>query len=176
MNLPKRTGRNGPFGASLLLVAGVLAYLIIPAPLRAMPAHLVVQLGEPVQQSQHFSIPVAVRANQGDSPAEDVVVRVTLDAGGEPEEAEFSVTYLPVVARAAAGPPWPAIPAERSRRALWGINPIIAARNCNERVFPQVRQQNLCDCWLPWALHRRRRHRRLGSERAGFRFSDILSW
>jgi uncharacterized protein (TIGR02588 family) len=96
MNLPKKNWLEWTvFGASVLLVAGVLAYLAYSSATQGdAPPDLVVQLGEPVQQSQHYSIPVAV-SNQGDNPAEDVVVRITLDTGGEPEESEFSVSYLP---------------------------------------------------------------------------------
>lgn len=96
MNLPKKNWLEWlVFGGSIVLVACLLAYLAYAGVVGGdAPPDLVVELGEPVQQTQHFSVPIVV-TNQGDIPAEDVVVQVTLDGSAAQEQAEFSVAYLP---------------------------------------------------------------------------------
>lgn len=96
MNLPKKNWLEWlVFGGSIVLVASLLAYLAYAGAAGGdAPPDLVVELGVPVQQTQYFSIPLAV-TNQGDIPAEDVVVQVTLEGDAKQEQAEVSVTYLP---------------------------------------------------------------------------------
>ena len=96
MNLPKKNWLEWlVFGSSIVLVAGLLGYLGYASLVTGdAPPDLVVELGAPVRQTQHFSVPIAV-TNQGDIPAEDVIVQLTLDTGATPEEAQFSVAYLP---------------------------------------------------------------------------------
>lgn len=96
MNLPKKNWLEWlVFGGSIVLVGCLLAYLAYAGVSGGdAPPDLVVELGAPMQQTQHFSIPILV-TNQGDIPAEDVVVQVTLDGSAKQEQAEFSVAYLP---------------------------------------------------------------------------------
>lgn len=96
MNLPKKNWLEWlVFSGSIVLVTGLLGYLVYAGATGGdTPPDLVVELGAPVRQTQHFSVPIVV-TNQGDIPAEDVVVQVTLDANAQQEQAEFSVSYLP---------------------------------------------------------------------------------
>ena len=83
------------FGLGLALVAGTLGYLVYDgATDEGRPPVVEVRLGEPRPTGHNFIVPVTVR-NHGDETAEGVAVEVTLEAGGEPERAEFTLAFLP---------------------------------------------------------------------------------
>ncbi len=84
------------FGIGLVLVLAVLGYLARESVVGdGGPPEVVVRLGEPRPSAGGYLVPVEV-ANDGQTTAEDVVVPVFLDLpGGNREEAELSVAFLP---------------------------------------------------------------------------------
>lgn len=83
------------FGGGLILVLATLGYLVREAfTTGSRPPELVVHLGVPRRVTEGFQVPVTV-VNQGDRPAEDVSVMITLAPKGEREEAVLSIAFLP---------------------------------------------------------------------------------
>lgn len=84
------------FGASLLLVAGTLGYLIYTAAtLGDTPPRVEATTGTIELAAQSFLVPVTV-TNQGDQPAAGVHVAVILERdGAEVERSEFDIPFLP---------------------------------------------------------------------------------
>jgi uncharacterized protein (TIGR02588 family) len=96
MKLPQKNWLEwSVFAVSLLLVAGVLAYLAYDAmTLGDRPPSIEVRLGAPEPRANAYAIPVSV-TNQGDQTAEGVVVEVVLERGDEQEQAQFEIAFVP---------------------------------------------------------------------------------
>lgn len=84
------------FGLGLLLVLGTVGFLVWDAVQGAgSPPDLSVVLGHPEPRAGSWAVPVAVR-NHGGETAEGAHVVVTLELpGGEKEEAELDVAFVP---------------------------------------------------------------------------------
>lgn len=105
MNIPTKNWLEwSVFAISTLLVVAVLGYLAFAAvTMGDSPALLVAEVGEEVQQSQGFVVPVTI-TNRGDETAEDVQIEVTLSQNGsEIERSEFSIAFVP---RRSSGDGW----------------------------------------------------------------------
>ena len=83
--------------ASVLAVVGVVGFLIVDGlqdegrpPLPIVELHT----SEAYRSEQGWLLPAAV-TNGGDSAAEALVLRATAEVGGEAEESELTVDYLP---------------------------------------------------------------------------------
>jgi uncharacterized protein (TIGR02588 family) len=96
MKLPQKNWLEwSVFAVSLLLVAGVIAYLAYDAAtLGHTPPSMEVRLGAPEQRASAYAIPVSV-TNQGDQTAEGVVVEVVLERGEQQEQAQFELAFVP---------------------------------------------------------------------------------
>jgi len=97
MTLPKKNWLEWlVFAVGLVLSVGVVAFLTYEATTAGdTPPSMVVQLGAPERQAQHFAVPVAV-TNEGDQTAEGVLIEVVLENGGvQQERAEFEIAFLP---------------------------------------------------------------------------------
>jgi len=96
MNSPEKNWLEwSVFAVSLLLVVAVVAYLAYDAVSSAeRPPDLAVQLGAPEQHADHFAVPITV-TNAGDQTAEGVVVEVVVERGGEQEQAQLEIAYVP---------------------------------------------------------------------------------
>jgi uncharacterized protein (TIGR02588 family) len=84
------------FGLGLVLVLGTVGYLAWDA-LQGehSPPDLSVTLGRPERRGEGWAVPVTVR-NRGGETAEGARVVVTLELpGGEKEEAEYDVAFVP---------------------------------------------------------------------------------
>jgi uncharacterized protein (TIGR02588 family) len=91
------------FAISLLLITSVFGFLAYDAlTLGDAPPAMAIQVGQPEQQGQHVIVPVAV-TNQGDQPAEGVVIEVIYEGEQEPQQAQFEIAFLP---RSATGEGW----------------------------------------------------------------------
>lgn len=84
------------FGIGLVLTLGVIGSLAWDAVRGGeKPPDLIVELGVPEPRSQGWAVPVTVR-NEGEETAEGARVLVTLELpGGEKEEAELSLPFVP---------------------------------------------------------------------------------
>jgi uncharacterized protein (TIGR02588 family) len=88
------------FAVGLVLVLATLGYLVRESLVRGNgPPDVEVVLGAPQPSQNGFLVPVEV-VNRGQSTAEDVLVPVYLEVpGGEREEAQLSVAFLPADSR-----------------------------------------------------------------------------
>ncbi len=104
MNIPQKNWLEWTvFAIGLVLVASVLGFLVYDAvTLGDAPPMMAIEIGQPEQQGQHIIVPVAV-TNQGDQPAEGVVVEVTYEGEQEPQQSQFEIAFLP---RSATGEGW----------------------------------------------------------------------
>lgn len=104
MNIPQKNWLEwSVFAIGLVLVTSVLGYLIYDAlTLGDAPPIMVIQIGQPEQHGQQIVVPVAV-TNQGDQPADGVIVEVTYDGEQEPQQSQFEIAFLP---RSATGEGW----------------------------------------------------------------------
>ena len=96
MNVRKNPLEWTVFAAALVIVAGCVAALVAMM-LRTSdrPPELVVTVGRAERVSSGFRIPLQVR-NEGDETAEEVLVAVTLESGGEEmERAEVTIAFVP---------------------------------------------------------------------------------
>lgn len=84
------------FALGLVLVLGTLGFLVWDASQgEDSPPELTVTLGRPEPRSEGWAVPVTVR-NHGGETAEGARVVVTLELpGGEKEEAEYDVAFVP---------------------------------------------------------------------------------
>jgi uncharacterized protein (TIGR02588 family) len=91
------------FVIGLVLVTSVFGYLVYDAlTLGERPPMMAIQIGVPERQGQHIVVPIAV-TNQGDQPADDVIVEVTYEGDQEPQQSQFEIAFLP---RSATGAAW----------------------------------------------------------------------
>ena len=104
MNVPQKNWLEWlVFVIGLVLIACVFAFLVYDAlTLGDAPPAMVVQVGQVDLQGQHMVVPVAV-TNQGDQPAQGVVVEVIYEGEHEPQQAQFEIAFLP---RSATGEGW----------------------------------------------------------------------
>ena len=104
MNIPQKNWLEwSVFAIGLVLVSSVFGYLVYDAlTLGDAPPVMAIEIGEPEQQGQHVIVPVAV-TNQGDQPADDVIVEVTYEGDQERQQSQFEIAFLP---RSATGEGW----------------------------------------------------------------------
>ncbi|MDQ2997601.1 MAG: hypothetical protein M3R61_11165 [Chloroflexota bacterium] len=104
MNIPQKNWLEWTvFAIGLVLVASVFGFLVYDAvTLGDAPPMMAIEIGQPEQQGQHIIVPVAV-TNQGDQPAEGVVVEVIYEGEQEQQQAQFEIAFLP---RSATGEGW----------------------------------------------------------------------
>jgi uncharacterized protein (TIGR02588 family) len=104
MNIPQKNWLEWVvFGIGLLLITGVFGFLVYDAlTLGDAPPTMAIQVGQPEQQGQHVIVPVTV-TNQGDQPAEGVVIEVIYEGAQEQQQAQFEIAFLP---RSATGEGW----------------------------------------------------------------------
>jgi len=104
MNLPQKNWLEWlVFMIGLMLIASVFGFLVYDAlTLGDAPPAMMVQVGQPDLQGQHIIVPVAV-TNQGDQPAEGVIVEVIYEGEQEDQQAQFEIAFLP---RSATGEGW----------------------------------------------------------------------
>jgi uncharacterized protein (TIGR02588 family) len=104
MNIPQKNWLEWVvFGIGLLLITSVFGFLVYDAlTLGDTPPTMAIQIGQPEQQGQHVIVPVAV-TNQGDQPAEGVVIEVIYEGAQEQQQAQFEIAFLP---RSATGEGW----------------------------------------------------------------------
>jgi uncharacterized protein (TIGR02588 family) len=104
MNIPQKNWLEwSVFAIGLVLVTSVFGYLVYDAlTLGDAPPVMTIEIGEPEQQGQHVIVPVAV-TNQGEQPAEGVIVEVTYEGDQEPQQSQFEIAFLP---RSATGEGW----------------------------------------------------------------------
>jgi uncharacterized protein (TIGR02588 family) len=104
MNIPQKNWLEWVvFGVGLLLIASVFAFLVYDAlTLGDTPPTMAIQLGQPEQRGQHTIVPVTV-TNQGDQPAESVMIEVIYEGAQEQQQAQFEIAFLP---RSATGEGW----------------------------------------------------------------------
>lgn len=104
MNVPQKNWLEWTvFVIGLALVCGVFGYLVYDAiTLGDAPPTMSIQIGQPEQQGQYIAVSVAV-TNQGDQPAEDVLVEVSYEGEQEPQQSQFQIAFLP---RSATGEGW----------------------------------------------------------------------
>jgi uncharacterized protein (TIGR02588 family) len=86
----------GVFAVSLVLVLGTLGFLVRDSLAgTGGPPEVVARLGAPTSTAGGYQVPVQV-VNRGQGTAEDVTVTVVLEsAGGEREEAQLAIAFLP---------------------------------------------------------------------------------
>jgi uncharacterized protein (TIGR02588 family) len=103
MNIPQKNWLEWTiFAMSVVLVASVFAYLVYDAlTLGDRPPTMAIEVGQPEQQGQHVIVPVTV-INQGDQPAENVIVEVLFE-GEQEQQSQFEIPFLP---RSAVGEGW----------------------------------------------------------------------
>jgi uncharacterized protein (TIGR02588 family) len=80
--------------AILVGIAGLIGYLHLRG--AEEPPHIVAEarIDQLREQEGNYYLPIEV-VNDGDQTVEDVVIEATLDSGsGEPEIAEFAITFL----------------------------------------------------------------------------------
>ena len=84
------------FALGLVLVLGTVGFLVWDASQgEGSPPDLSVSLGRPEPRGEGWAVPVTVR-NHGGETAEGARVVVTLEVpGGEKEEAEYDVAFVP---------------------------------------------------------------------------------
>jgi uncharacterized protein (TIGR02588 family) len=63
---------------------------------------MAIEVGRPEQQGQHVIVPITV-TNQGDQPAENVIVEVLYEGEQEQQLSQFEIAFLP---RSAMGEGW----------------------------------------------------------------------
>ena len=104
MNIPKKNWLEwAVFAIGLVLVVTVFSYLVYDAlTLGDAPPMMAIEIGQPEQQGQLIVVPVAV-TNQGDQPADGVIVEVTYEGAQEPQQSQFEIAFLP---RSATGAGW----------------------------------------------------------------------
>ena len=95
MNIPKKNWLEwAVFAIGLVLVVTVFSYLVYDAlTLGDAPPMMAIEIGQPEQQGQLIVVPVAV-TNQGDQPADGVIVEVTYEGAQEPQQSQFEIAFL----------------------------------------------------------------------------------
>jgi uncharacterized protein (TIGR02588 family) len=104
MNMPQKNWLEWTvFVIGLALISSVFGYLVYDAiTLGDTPPAMAIEIGQPEQRGQHIVVSVAV-TNQGDQPAEDVLVEVSYQGEQEPQQSQFQIAFLP---RSATGEGW----------------------------------------------------------------------
>jgi uncharacterized protein (TIGR02588 family) len=96
MNVKKNALEWSVFAASALLIAGAVGSLVYEAvQSKDSPPLLRITTGSATEAAGAYRIPVEV-VNEGDITAEQALIEVTLESGGEEvERAELTIAFIP---------------------------------------------------------------------------------